>query len=100
MKINIKRNKLTFFLPRIIIFMMFVTYFSGLLYFFIDIIAFFVGIIILSIFLFFLPFDKMMNFLMMKLDKDNSNKETISTGKKELNDPTEGGFETSKPPNI
>jgi hypothetical protein len=50
--------------------------------------------------LFFLPLDKIIKFLMMKLEKDSSNKESISTIKKELIDPPEGGFEVTKPPNI
>ena len=94
-----KKKRMISFLPRIFLFMFFITYFSGLLYTILDYIFFFIGLFVLSILLFFLPWNRVLNSI-MKLEKEDSSNITISIIKKELNELTPEETKTPRDPNI
>lgn len=94
-----KRKQTISFLPRIFLFMFFITYFAGFLYSVLDYIFFIIGLFVLSIVLFFLPWNRVLNSI-MKLENEDSSNITKSTIKKELNEITPSESKTPQDPNI
>ena len=64
--LNPKQRRLTSFSLRMVIFMLLSIYFSGLMHSIYDVVYICVGLLIFGLFLFFLPWNKVLNFFLEK----------------------------------
>jgi undecaprenyl pyrophosphate phosphatase UppP len=65
-KLNPKQRRLTSFSLRVVIYMLLSIYFSGLIHSLYDVIYVSIGLVIFGLLLFFLPWNKVVNFFLEK----------------------------------